>query len=80
MNNYNAIENYDFSDNTYWQGSKVITGSPTQALSTYQEVVINKANPVFLLSGSALADSLPLRDNRQFGIKLSIYYEDGTVE
>lgn len=80
MNNYNAIENYDCSDNTYWQGGKVITGSSTQALSTSQEVIINKANPVFVLSGSASADSLPLRDNRQFGIKLSIYYQDGIVE
>jgi len=76
MNNYNALENYDFSTNFGWSGANTLTGSPSQQVSTSQEVLINKANVAFNISGSAVADSLPLRDDRHYGIKLSIYYAD----
>ena len=76
MNNYNALENYDFSTNYNWTGGNALTGLANQQVSTSQEVLINRANVSFNISGSASANSLPLRDNRQYGIKLSIYYAD----
>lgn len=79
MNDYNAIENGDFSRSDSWQGSKTLVGSPTLKKSLPQNIVINKKKIAFIISGVISGNSVPLRDDRKFGIKLKINYDDTTI-
>lgn len=79
MNDYNALGNSDFSGSTSWNGSSLITGSPTLQKSLQQEVDVYKSNVAFNISGSVNGNSVPLSGNRKFGIKLKIYYTDSNI-
>lgn len=80
MNDFNLLSNSDFTLNTSWNGGDYLTGDTTLAKSVQQTVNVNKANVSFNMTGTAQADSVPLKDNRTFGIKLTVNYADGTSE
>lgn len=79
MNDYTALENGDFTAGGYWQGGQTITGVPTQQRALPQSITVNKANVAFNIYGSATGNSVPLKGDRKFGIKLAIYYADKTI-
>lgn len=79
MNDYNALENSDFSRSDSWQGGRTIAGNPTGKRALPQQINVNKAGVAFNIYGSAKGNSVPLKDDRKFGIKLSIYYADTTI-
>ncbi len=55
-------------------------GNPTAAQSISQTVTVSgEAGDTFILSGWAKGDSAPLKDNREFGLKLTFNYTDGTT-
>lgn len=79
MNDYNLLENSDFTGSGYWHGGTTIGGSATDLRSLPQDIAINKENVVFNIFGSAKGNSVPLRDNRTFGIMLEIKYANSTI-
>ena len=80
MNDFNLLLNSDFTLNTSWDYWNHLTGDTMLAKSVNQTVNVNKANVSFNMTGTAQADSVPLKDNRTFGIKLKVNYADGTSE
>lgn len=80
MNDYNALSNSDFSENGSWDGTPPFNGSPTSEARLSQMLNVNRQNVSFTISGKAQATSVPLRDDRKFGIMLTIVYSDKTTE
>lgn len=78
MNNYNAISNSDFTENNSWQGSYTLIGNASKQNRLVQDVYVNQSNIGFNVSGEVAAQSVPLRDNRKFGIALIITYADAS--
>ena len=80
MNDYNAISNSDFSGLDSWQGPYTVNGYPEIKNSLRQDMTVNKSNIAFSISGKAYANSAPIYDDRRFGIRLFITYNDNTTE
>ncbi len=81
MNDFNILNNSDFSGSGSWNGSRYLSGNTEVTRTRTQTVSINKANVSFNITGTASATSVPLNnDERAFGIKLTINYADGTTE
>ncbi len=80
MNDFNFLPDSDFSTEDTWSDGSVLIGDATLAQSTSQTLPINRKNLSFNMTGTAQAESVPLKDDRTFGIKLKVNYEDGTSE
>ena len=94
VNDYNMLRNSSFDSAKNWSrialdtagdgvnttaGKLHISGSATENRSAYQRVQINRQKTSFTFSAIAQGNSVPLTDEtRAFGIKLKIYYSDGT--
>ena len=59
-----------------------IKGNPGKNKGLHQTIPINKqaGSIAFTMSGKAVANSIPLYDNRHFAIDLGLYYADGTSQ
>lgn len=59
-----------------------IKGNPGKNKGLHQTIPINKQAETiaFTMSGKAVANSIPLYDNRHFAIDLGLYYADGTSQ
>ncbi|MCQ4023228.1 MULTISPECIES: DNRLRE domain-containing protein [unclassified Ruminococcus] len=80
MNDYNAMSNSDFTENHSWNGPYQFNGTATNECRLSQSMRVNKKNVSFTALGTAQANSVPLRDNRKFGIMLTLVYNDQSTE
>ena len=80
MNDFNLLSDSNFTTTDTWSNGDSLVGDPSLAKSTSQTITVNKKNVSFNMTGTAQANSVPLKDNRNFGIKLKLNYTDGTSE
>lgn len=92
MGEYSLVHNGGFSSGDHWNftnlgandgvagGSLKITGEAGKAKRAYQDFPIYAAKKAFAFSAQAKADSVPLRDEREFAVALTATYSDGTTQ
>lgn len=93
VNQYNALENGDFSVSNGWSrsnlssddgytssGTYLISGSFGTNKSIFQDVSVYEFGKSVSFAVIAKADALPEGTDRLFAIRVRFYYEDGTTE
>ncbi len=91
MNDYNLVENSDFSKVSVWNavnfatgdsytgnGKVTVTGGATDNKYIYQYIPVNKADVCFNIFGTIDGTLAAQKDGRLTGLEVCIIYSDGT--